>query len=351
MTLKELAKLAGVSYSTVSKALNDSHEISEQTKTRIKALAKKYHYIPNASVYNLKFQKTYNLALIFSRNLMFNGDSIMLGSTLQQLLIHEIEKFGYTCTVHADKNPLGESMVPRICNQRIVDGFIFVSDEIEEEDMAYLKEQGIPFVFCMLAPKSLPDEVSYFLPDDFQDGYHCTNFLIQNGHRKIVTIANVEKYADYQLRTQGYYQAMAEHNLPPQLIQSNMNATDSERLIQENYQLISQADALFIQWDGMAGVIMQYLISQNIPIPQKVSIMGYNDYPITAFFRPMLTTMHDARELQCFRAIQALTTLINNPDAPVIRSKAPGKIILRESVLLTANNESPESLQVPGTHT
>lgn len=84
MTLKELARLAGVSYSTVSKALNDSHEISEATKAHIKALAKKHHYIQNARVRSVKLQKTYSLALIFARNLMFDGDSVLLGSMLQQ---------------------------------------------------------------------------------------------------------------------------------------------------------------------------------------------------------------------------------------------------------------------------
>ena len=333
MTLKELAKLAGVSYSTVSKALNDSHEISEPTKARIKALAKQYHYFPNARVHSLKLQRTYNLALIFSRNLMFDGDSVMLGSVLQQQLMREIEKFGYTFTIHASKNMDGESMVPRVCSQKIVDGFIFVSNEIPREDMQYLKEQQIPFVFCMLAPDQLPEDVSYFLPDDYQDGYNCTQFLIARGYRNIVTVANVEKFSDYRLRTEGYCRAMEEHGFMPRLIQSSMNSNEAERLFEQHYPLIKQADALFVQWDGMAGVIMQYLLTQNIAIPREIAIMGYNDYPITLLFRPRLTTMRDARETQCFRAIQYLTTLINNPEAPVVHSREPGKLVIRESVL------------------
>jgi len=331
LNLKELARLAGVSYSTVSKALNNSHEISEPTKKRIQDLAKQHHYVHNAKVRS-KLQKTYNLALVFSRNLMFDGDAVLLGSMLQQLLMREIEYYGYTFTINASKNIDGESMVQRICNQGIVDGFIFVSDEIEKEDLDYLKEINVPFVFCMMAPPDLPKDISYFLTDDLQDGFICTEFLIKRGHRRIVTIANTEKHYDYQLRTEGYFRAMNLHGLDSKFIQFSMNPDKVEDLINENYATLSQADALFVQWDGVAGVVMQYLIAHNVAIPHKLSILGYNDYPVTMFFRPMLTTMRDARELQCASAIRHLIAMINNPNVSVVHSRECGEIILRESV-------------------
>ncbi len=332
LTLKDLAKLAGVSYSTVSKALNDSHEISAETKRHIQALAKQYHYIQNARVRSIKLQKTYSLALIFSRKLMFDGDAMLLGSVLQQLLMREIERFGYMFTINASKNMRGESMVQRVCNQGIVDGFIFISDDIEPEDMHYLKASNIPFVFCMLAPEKLPKDISYFLPDDKTDGYNCTEFLIGRGHSRIVNIANAEKHNDYRLRKEGYEEAMARHDLPACFLQFSMDANEVEYLLQDRRAEIRQADALFIPWDGIAGAIMQHLAAENIAIPQNLSILGYNDYPITTFFRPMLTTMRDAREELCSAAIRHIIALINNPEAPVLRQKIPGQIVLRESV-------------------
>ncbi len=332
MNIKTLASLANVSISTVSKALNDSPEISQQTKKRIKALAEENGFFLSPRARSQKKQKTNCIAIIFSRKTFFNFDTTLLCATIQELLMKEVEKHGYSYTIGVSRDVNGQSMLKHIYYQNIVDGFILASDDITKEEMQFLQTNEVPFVFAEIAPDNLPSDVNYFLNDDFADGYHGTLYLIKKGLKRITTISNPSNYSDYFQRTEGYKKAMSENGLEPVVIEHSMNQREAETILHHHYHTLLSSEALFIQWDGMAGVMMQCLFSCGLKVPDTISVLGYNDFPVASYFRPELTTIRDARKKQCENAVKHLVDMLRGTTHSIIQSRLEGTIVERESV-------------------
>lgn len=334
MDRKTLAKLANVSYSTVTKALHNSSEISLETRERIHALAREYGYQDNASVRRLSKEHTGCIAMIFSRNMFYEDSWIVCGMNIQQILTREMEHFDYRYTVNVSHDVNGNSMIRYIYQQKSVDGFLFIADDIAQEDIQFLQDNHVPFVFTGVELPPYTVEVPCVLSDNYADGKLITQYLIDRGFQNIVTITDMnDKTSGYANRTKGYLDAMAQANLPTKVLHHSMQTAQTMQIMEQYLPELRKADAIYAQWDGIAGILMQLLRMQNIRVPEMVSIVGHNDYNIVKYFRPTLTTLHESHSTQGRAAISYLVNKIYNPSLAIIQKRIAGTVVERDSVM------------------
>ncbi len=251
----------------------------------------------------------------------------------------QMDKFSYNYIVNVSYDINGNSMIRRIWEQKIADGFLFVADDLTSNDMEFLSKNKIPYVFTGIEPPSCFKNSPYVLFDEIANGALVTQYLLNLGFKNIYTITNKLDRTSYFLRTQGYIETMCKAGKEPKVLHHSMETDRTSEILDLYMDEILKADVLYVQWDGIAGVLMQMLEKRRISIPNNLSIIGHNDYNIGWYFYPKLTTLRDPITQCSHDAISYLIGKINNPSHPIIQKRIEGIIIERESVLYKRKNK------------
>jgi LacI family transcriptional regulator len=290
ITVKDLAKILGVSISTVSKALNDSHEISKTTKKKIQETAKQYNYTPNKLASSLKSGKTRNIGVIipsiknrFFARVLFGIDSI---ATKENYSI-------ITCISN-------ESFKKEVTNVQVlangsIDGFIVaLAEETQiKQDFNHFNEaisQGKPIVmFDRVSEMIACDKV---IVDDFQASYEATKHMIHSNCKNIALISTINHVSVGKLRVEGYKKALNEffHKINPNLIVIADSST-LENMIVKLFQNQKVDGVLAIDEDASLATL-KIAKSKGYKIPNELSIIGYANEKIAIHVTPELTTIN-----------------------------------------------------------
>src|SRR5690625_2070412 len=206
VTIKDIAKLAKVSHTTVSRALNDSPLINEATKKRIRAIARQLNYTPNVSARSLVLHRSYNIGLFFST--LDSGTSAGFFYEAVRGVNSRI-KGQYNLIVkgiddYTDLNSISE---------RSFDGIIVMSQSTNDD--AFIEAiiaKGIPQV--VLNRQVNYPEVYNILSDDYTGAFNMVEYMIQQDHRRIAIIEGIQGFQSTQERSNGYLDAMKKYRLP-----------------------------------------------------------------------------------------------------------------------------------------
>jgi LacI family transcriptional regulator len=336
MTIRDLAKLAGVSHSTVSRSLNDSPLISDETKKRIRALAKEHHFELNASAQSLSTRRTGTIGIIFPelyeeyRNLQYLG--LLLNS-----LRYSLEKNSLDSIITFPRNNYtGQSNIKRLIKSRKVDGLLMVIPVIEEDDWQFILQSEIPFVLLHFKQKHrYTENIDYLYTDHYKGGYKATSHLINTGCKRILCLTDVHRFPEYEDRTAGYLAALEDNGVPVDndLICSGICTFDfGFNAVHENNELIKSVDGIFAQADLVALGVIEALRQKNIRVPEDIAVVGYDDIELGTFFKPNLTTIHQPREKHAILACERLVELLSqtNIDARMQLTVEP-ELIIRDS--------------------
>ncbi|MBN2051074.1 MAG: LacI family DNA-binding transcriptional regulator [Spirochaetales bacterium] len=337
MTIKELAKLAGVSHSTVSRSLNDNPSISSETKERIRDLADKHNFAFNASARSLSTRKTGTIGIIFPelydhyRNLQYLG--LLLNS-----LRFTLEKEDYDSIVTFPVNShSGQSNIRKLIRQKKVDGLILVITDIGEEDWDILRLSTIPTISLHFKWKNHHyQEIDYIYTDHCRGGYLATEHLIKHGRKNLITLSEVGDFIEYKERTKGFLQALETAALPvgdKAVFAGTCSFEYGYYFVKENRSLLSRVDGIFAQADFTALGCIEALKELGIRVPEDLAVVGYDDIEIGKFFRPHLTTIHQPRERHTKLACQRLIALIKGEEATEDRLQQviEPSLVVRES--------------------
>ncbi|MDY0210072.1 MAG: LacI family DNA-binding transcriptional regulator [Acholeplasma sp.] len=281
MTIKELAKLANASVTTVSLVLNDKpSRISEAKKKEIKALAKLYHYQPNFTARNLVTKKSNTIGLLIPdiENLFF--------SALAKKVEDELRKNGYSLIlVNSDdhyKNDI--ELITNLVN-RGVDGLLLtLCNDAEAHKDTYLNlfnDLKTPFVLVDRVFESCDCPQVYF--DNLLGGYLATRYLIKKHHKRIACITSKNSSLNGLQRYKGYQKALEEANMPldPSIV------VEGDYRFQSGYKaaellLDQKIDAVFATNDLMAYGVIRKLKEQSIDVPNQVEVVGYDKLDFSA---------------------------------------------------------------------
>jgi LacI family transcriptional regulator len=340
ITLKKIAKEFDVSISTVSKALKDSHEISEELREKIKAFAKYYHYKPNSLALNLRNQKTKTIGVIIPQIVHHFFSKVISG------IEHVANEKGYNVMICLSN----ESYEKEVLNMDmlangIVDGIIIsVAKQTEEKgDYTHFKElinNGIPLV---LFDRKI-DEIkcNKVLVDDFGGGYIAAKHLIDIGCKKIAILTTPNHVTVGNIRKEGYIKALEDNNMfvDESLIVKVNEEDNLANQIAKIFNNMNPPDGIFAVNEIYAATAVKIAKNKGLNVPDDVAIMGFTDGLISEFSSPQLTTVAQHGYTMGEKSMEILLDELDNQDTDYQYKTniISTDIVIRESTQKTNNN-------------
>lgn len=287
VTVKTLARELNVSIATVSKALNDSHEISIETKQKVLALAKKLKYERNPSASNLRSQKTKTIAVIVPEiansffSLAINGIEEIARKRDYHVLIYQTHENSEIETTFT------ESLV---CGR--VDG-ILISISSSTNNSSHFKSlvKKIPVVFF---DRALDDiDAIKVTTDDYQSAYQATLHLIENGCKNIAYLSALSKLDTGKKRIQGYFDALKNKGLSFNKGLMVTHDPDRDKTYNriKNLLIIQKPDAIISSVEEMVIPAYNACKALDLRIPDDVKILSFSNLSTAALLNPSLTTI------------------------------------------------------------
>lgn len=290
LTLKQIARELDVSVSTVSKALRDSMEISEDTRQKIKAFAKLYNYKPNNIALSLKNRKTRTIGVILPE--IVNNFFATVISGIEQVA----NKSGYNVLICLSNNSFDkEVMNMELLANGSTDGFIMsVAKETQQKkDYHHLTEvinQGMPLVlFDRVVEEINCDKV---ISDDMEGAKKAVNHLLKAGCRKIALISTVDYVSVGNLRTMGYKKALEEFSveIDKDLILKIEDVDNSDNEIAD-FLTGLDIDGIFAVNEEFCTSAIKALTATNLKVPEDVAVIAFSNGELSKRFIPSLSTI------------------------------------------------------------
>lgn len=321
ITLKQIAKELDVSISTVSKALRNSIEISEDTREKVQAFAKLYNYRPNNIALSLKNRKTKTIGVIIPEIVHHFFAKVIRGIELVA------NKRGYNVIVGLSN----ESFDKEVINMQMlangsIDGFILsiAKETLQQQDYHHFNEtisQGMPIVmFDRVINEINCDKV---IIDDLKGSKNAVDKLLQNGCKHVAIITTKDYVSVGRLRTQGYLQALEEHKMSPNsslilkvddelLSEDHLDSLEAEieSLFKENKKI----DGVFAVNELYAIIAMKVARKMGLKIPDDIQVIGFTDGVLSKHATPSLSTVSQHGQLMGEKAADLLINKLENEE-------------------------------------
>jgi DNA-binding LacI/PurR family transcriptional regulator len=287
VTIKDIAKQLGISPSTVSRALKNHPDISEETRKAVNELADKLRYQPNAVALSLKQSRSNTIGVIIPEIVHYFFSSVISG----------IEDVAYDAGFTVIICQSNELFAREVSNTRAlmahrVDG-VLVSVSKETKDTQHfgdLRNNGIPIVFYdRIIPGFSADQV---IVDDFEAAYLATRHLIEGGRRRILHFAGPQNLLIGQQRKDGFLKAMKEAGLPS--TDSIIEADNFEKARVAVMEVLNSGfsfDGVFAVNDLTAVGAMQTIQKRGIKVPEEIAVVGFSDGSFSGLTDPTLTSV------------------------------------------------------------
>ena len=289
-TLKQIAKELEVSVSTVSKALSNSPEISDVTKTKIKEFAALKNYKPNSIAKNLKNQRTNTLGVIIPN--ILNPFFAKVFSGIEK---RALERGYNVITGISNESQQKEEKMMEMLNNGTIDGFIIsLAEETQSKKIyTHIKEilnSGTPIVmFDRVADEIKCDKV---IVDDFDSAFDATSHLINIGCRKIALLSSIDNLSVGKLRLEGFKKAIESKG---QIVNEELIILENDIEIYETKlkDLLSsnKIDAIFALNEVASTIAFKLVLKKGYKIPDEISIIGFADGVWSKRLTPSLSTV------------------------------------------------------------
>jgi len=312
LTIKEIARMAGVSPSAVSIVVNNRKGVSEPTRARVMDIVEKLNYYPNPSSRRLLFNKTNNIGILFKKNA--SPMEHFFYSELNSVILQECEALGYNLIFSSLEynNKTNEITLPNVVNYRDVDGVIFYGD-IDIQIINKFNTMDIPFIIVDSHNRS--EDILSVSADYYEASYTATKYLISIGHMSIAFIGTslIPFYGNQTFF--GFKKAIEENriSLPINWIQLDAFDENSSYLCMKNILSYNQAPtAIVCSADIYAIGAMRCLKDNNYKIPDDMSIIGIDDIILDQYVEPALSTIKIDKVEMGKSAIDLLIKKIEN---------------------------------------
>jgi LacI family transcriptional regulator/LacI family purine nucleotide synthesis repressor len=328
VTIKDIAKLAGVSKSTVSRVLCNDERCKKETREKVLKAMRELNYTPNLLARAMVTKKTGIIGVvIYSKHMP--AISHPFYSAVLDSIAAETKKFGYSILIMADHEVTpsrGDQLI-----QHRVDGLILIS-RITEELIHNYKQSGIPFV--LINNTAVVQDSVYIVNDDYVGAYDAGIFLIEKGYRNIAYISGPLEHRSYRLRWEGFQAALACKGYEIKPYRRFIGDSIAETGMEGTRYFLQQEDkpdAIFASNDMIAIGALQVLYHNKIRVPQDMAVMGFDDIDFAKFTTPPLSTVKVDKKQMGKAAVNKLISMINGEQTDVGKIILPTQIIERES--------------------
>ncbi|MGL4473293.1 MAG: substrate-binding domain-containing protein [Shewanella sp.] len=327
-TIKDIAKLAQVSTSTVSHVLNNTRFVSDEVKERVQAAVKELNYAPSALARSLKTKhtRTFGMLVTTSTNPFF-------AEVVKGVESH-CYQHGYSlmlCNTEGDAERIRFNLSTLL--QKQVDGLLLMCSEAEAQAFAQLSSQpNLPTVVMDWGPTNF--QCDKIQDNSRQGGYLATRYLIEQGHQLIGCVTGPLDKLPSQQRLAGFTDAMNEAKLsikPEWQVSGNFECDGGAAAFADLIKAPNLPTAMFVGNDMMAMGFMHAAYNAGLNIPEQLSVIGYDDIELARYLTPALTTIHQPKQQLGHTAVEVLLARLDNPGSSKTIQLEPS-LVVRDSV-------------------
>lgn len=329
VTIKDIARLLGISKSTVSRALSEHSDVNAETRKKVLTTARELQYQPNSIALNLKQQRTNTIGVLIPET----------GNPFFSRAVSGIQKTANAAGYNVMVCQSNESYDTEKSNLQSlvathVDGLLVsISRETDRTDhFETLLQKNIPVVFFDRVCQAL--QTSQVFTDNYDIAFEATQYLIAKGCRRIATITGPRHLYTSFHRFQGYMDALTMNNLvfdPDYLLLTDYRQGSVQAYTHRLLNLEERPDAIFAMNDLIAIEMMHVIKKHGLRVPDDIAVLGFNNEPISAFVEPSLSTIeHPAHDIGA-AAAEILLSHIKDPSTPLTKKLIRSKLVIRES--------------------
>jgi len=331
ITIYDIAQHLNLSASTVSRALQNNPLINLETREKVQQTASEMGYVPNWIASSLRKKRSNIIGLIVPRTSMYFQSTAISG------IQHEAHKYGFSIVIgQSDETVAMEKELVHTFYSLRVDGLLAVSSMFttSADHFSPFIKNNIPIVFYDRVPSGFQGYT--ITGDDFTGGFLATEHLIKQGCRKIAHFSGPLTCNLYQQRLAGYKDALSRYGIPfdEQLVYVHdltMDAATSAA--QEIFDSGQEIDGLFSANDSSAVGFIREARNRQIPVPDKIKVVGYSNDLSSRIISPTLTTIEQSGYNMGQKAVETIVKLINQEESvKIVKNYVfPVELIKRES--------------------
>lgn len=329
VTINDVARYAGVSKKTVSRVLNEEPNVSQITKDKVQAAFKELGYRPSAVARGLATNQSFLIGLVY------DNPNKSYVSDIQEGALRVCDEKRYHLLIHPTDHE-SESLLNNIAELLIdsrLDGLVLTPPFSDMRPLIEMLEQrNLPYV--RIGPTILDYQAPYVISNDEEASYQLTRYLVSLGHTKI---GFIKGHPDHNVSTQrlaGYRRALEESGLAVEqdyLQQGYFNFSSGEDCGRRLLGLAQPPTAIFASNDYMAAGVAKVASQKNISIPHELSIVGFDNAPISRYLWPTLTTIQQPIGAMAEEATRMLIERIRKRPLETPKIQLDGELIVRES--------------------
>ncbi len=331
LTIEDIARLAGVSRSTVSRVINGQSGVRPAVRERVQEVIVSNGYAPQAAARQLVTQRTRAIGLILpdmADNIFGNPIFALMGQGVSQVCTQE----GYVSMQFMGQRNVEEEMFFSLLRSRHFDGVILISGEYGDPCPAFLKNANIPYVRIGHDPNQ--NDLKYVDINNVEAARSAVRHLARLGHRRIAMIKGLARDICSAERYEGYKQALFEAGiaLDEELVgEGDWTAACGYKLTRRFLQLSSPPTALFSSNDIMVAGVVRAVHESGIKVPDDLAIVGFDDLDQTTMIFPELTTIRQPCVEMGASAAKMLIEQLEHENTEQEHAILPTTLVIRES--------------------
>jgi len=335
-TLEEVAKLAGVSRSTVSRVVNQHPNVRPEVRERVWEVIRQTGYQPHAAARSLATRRTRVIGLIIPQAV-----TTLFTDPYFPILIRGIAD---ACNAHnyhlmlslfsrrrvQESRARQDLLYQQVLRGRYLDGVVVSSAPLDDPIFPRLLEDGVPFIIVGRYPH---ERANYVDVDNVAGARMAVEHLLRLGHERVATITGPLNMFAAQDRLEGYQQALAARGIPvdEDLIAEGDFTERGGRAAMQRL-LLRRPTAIFAASDMMAVGAIKVLREAGLRVPEDVAVVGFDDIPLASMVEPPLTTVRQPIEQTGGMAVELLVSLLENPEEETVhRVVLPTELVIRAS--------------------
>jgi DNA-binding LacI/PurR family transcriptional regulator len=341
VSIKDIARAADVSHSTVSRALSDSPLVSAETKARIRRLADDMGYSPDAQARSLVMGRTLTLGVVVT--------------TITDPFIAEVvqgiestaHNYGYSVILaSSNSEPEREIAAVEMLRSKRVDGVIVTSSRVGALYQGHLEQLDVPVVLVNSRSKQRWSYAYSINVDNRHGGCLATEHLLGLGHHRVAYVSGASEHSDDLERQAGYRQALAETGIafdPALVVPGTGRAGAGERAFPALMAAVKPPTAVFCYNDMTAIGLLRAARQAGVSVPHDLAVVGFDDIPLATYVHPSLSTVAQPKPEMGELAVEMVLTLMEEGDSG--GGEVPNVVVQGQLVVRESSGDGPRRVQ------
>jgi DNA-binding LacI/PurR family transcriptional regulator len=334
VTINDIAKIAKVSPSTVSRVIANNPKISIATREKVFKIMKEMNYHPNIIARSLANKSTKIIGVIIPGTAEKAFQHPFFPEVLRGIS-SIANKNNYNILIASSSNHEEEKQtLQEFVHGGIAEGIILLASKVHDQSVAELQKNDFPFV--LIGKPENDVEVNWVDNNNFAIGYELTQHFIKQGHKKIAFLGVSSDYIVTLDRLNGYKKALMDKGLSVDerlIVESKFIDDSGYELVQQLSERGINPTGIIAGDDLLAFGVMKWISEHGLNVPEDIAVAGFNNVPLSMFCHPSLTSV----EVNAFslgtKAFELLLAVLNSNDKSYCRAIVPTELVIRESTV------------------